>query len=124
MNSVGFRGESDHMQGQPRWSKSTLSFREMLTFLEVENKFSVLSFENNEGGEFSSQDSNPVSVLDFDQFIIDPEVTTSGNGMGRIVESMDLTLSMPKAKCSFQKKELSREMVSYCELESPVRYVY
>jgi len=29
-----------------RWVKSTLSFREMPTFLEVENKLFVLSFEN------------------------------------------------------------------------------
>lgn len=47
MNSVEFRGESDRMQGQHRRVKSTLSFREMPTFLEVENKeYFVLSFEN------------------------------------------------------------------------------
>lgn len=46
MNSVEFRGESDRMQGQHRRVKSTLSFREMPTFLEVENKeYFVLSFE-------------------------------------------------------------------------------
>jgi hypothetical protein len=47
MNSVEFRGESDQMHGQHRRVKSTLSFREMPTFLEVENKeYFVLSFEN------------------------------------------------------------------------------
>ena len=40
----------DQMQGQHQWAKSTLSFREMLIFLEVANKnFLILSFEN--GGE-------------------------------------------------------------------------
>ncbi|KAH8520214.1 hypothetical protein H0E87_001616 [Populus deltoides] len=116
-----------------RWVKSTLSFREMPTFLEVENKLFVLSFENigekveevNEGkftslkdcedvsledgkrsnwlhqrevsdigaevrkrnkktrgcafekeeAEFSSQDPSPVSVIDFDHFIITTSVT-------------------------------------------------
>ncbi|XP_011032107.1 PREDICTED: uncharacterized protein LOC105131041 [Populus euphratica] len=48
MNSVEFRGESDQMQRQHRRVKSsTLSFREMPTFLEAENKeYFVLSFEN------------------------------------------------------------------------------
>lgn len=47
MNSVEFRGESDQMRGQHRRVKSTLSFREMPTFLEIENKeYFVLSFEN------------------------------------------------------------------------------
>jgi hypothetical protein len=32
----------------------------------------------NEEAEFSSQDSSPVSVLDFDQLIVDPDVTKSG----------------------------------------------
>ncbi|KAJ6964464.1 hypothetical protein NC652_002662 [Populus alba x Populus x berolinensis] len=31
---------------ESKWVKSTLSFREMPTFLEVENKLSVVSFEN------------------------------------------------------------------------------
>ena len=40
----------DQMQGQHRWVKSTLSFQEMLIFLELANKnFLILSFEN--GGE-------------------------------------------------------------------------
>ncbi|CAK7331186.1 unnamed protein product [Dovyalis caffra] len=46
MNSVEFRGEGDQMQGEHRRAKSTLSFREMPTFLEVENEYLVLSFEN------------------------------------------------------------------------------
>ena len=51
MNSMEFRGEHDQIQGQHRRVKSTLSFREMPTFLEVENKeYFVLSFENI-GGE-------------------------------------------------------------------------
>ncbi|KAF9675482.1 hypothetical protein SADUNF_Sadunf09G0036800 [Salix dunnii] len=51
MNSMEFRGENDQIQGQHRRIKSTLSFREMPTFLEVENKeYFVLSFENI-GGE-------------------------------------------------------------------------
>lgn len=51
MNSMEFRGENDQIQGQHRRVRSTLSFRERPTFLEVENKeYFVLSFENI-GGE-------------------------------------------------------------------------
>uniref|UniRef100_A0A6N2L1R2 DUF3741 domain-containing protein n=1 Tax=Salix viminalis TaxID=40686 RepID=A0A6N2L1R2_SALVM len=51
MNSMEFRGENDQIQGQHRRVRSTLSFRERPTFLEVENKeYFVLSFESI-GGE-------------------------------------------------------------------------
>ena len=50
MNSVDHLVGFDQMQGQHRRVKSTLSFREMPTFLELENEnFLILSFEN--GGE-------------------------------------------------------------------------
>ena len=50
MNSADHLAGFDQMQGQHRRVKSTLSFRELPTFLELENEnFLVLSFEN--GGE-------------------------------------------------------------------------
>ncbi|KAJ4850242.1 hypothetical protein Tsubulata_050482 [Turnera subulata] len=52
LNSVEFRGGTDQMQGEHRRVKSTLSFREMPTFLELENEdYIVLCFENIGGGE-------------------------------------------------------------------------
>lgn len=47
MNSANYLQECDEMQGKHRRVKTSLSFRELPTFLELENdEFFILSFEN------------------------------------------------------------------------------